>query len=68
MIENPPCPCCKTNKHVELNGRDAYFCGKCSSLFDFEPNEGGDYFSDPSKRMERAEERAQRRPRRTFHR
>ena len=54
---NPPCPVCNTAKHVVPHDGDAFYCGKCHGCFDAEPDEGGDYFSDPSKRLERVEER-----------
>lgn len=52
----PPCPRCNTNKKVRANG-GRYWCDRCNGLFDDDPDEGGSYFSDPSKRLERQEER-----------
>lgn len=54
---NPPCPVCRTARHVVSHDGDGFFCGKCRGMFDADPDEGGDYFSDPSKRLERSEER-----------
>lgn len=68
-MARPPCPVCKNNDHVEPNGLDGYVCCKCKGLFDNEPDEGGDYFTDPAKRLERSENRKPpRRQRRSFHR
>jgi tRNA(Ile2) C34 agmatinyltransferase TiaS len=53
----PPCPVCKTNKRVEANGRNEYVCLKCGGHFDNDPDEGGTHYSDPSKRMEKQEQR-----------
>jgi ribosomal protein L37AE/L43A len=45
------CPGC--GKRFPKRGPDAiYFCGKCRCQFDDDPDEGGDYSSDPSKRIE----------------
>lgn len=52
------CPRCKRKQ--PLRTPDAlYKCDGCGGLFDNEPNEGSDYFSDPSRRMEKQEERRQ---------
>jgi hypothetical protein len=29
-----------------------YWCGKCKGYFDDDPNEGGDYANNPTKRAE----------------
>lgn len=62
----PPCPVCKTNKQVKVIGvsGDMFRCGRCNGIFDSEPNEGSDVFADPSRRMEKQEERQQQRKRR----
>lgn len=61
----PACSVCRTAKHVVAQGsvEITYVCTRCGGLFDDTPNEGGDVFSDPSKRMERAEARRERRRR-----
>ena len=58
-MAKPPCPVWGTNKQVNSHGRDEFFCGKCGGLFDSNPDEGGSYYSDPSKRLEKQEERLQ---------
>lgn len=37
------------------------WCTHCKALFDEDENEGGDYFTDPTRRLELAEEREARR-------
>jgi hypothetical protein len=56
MNTKPPCPLCKTNKHVANHGRDEFFCSKCRGLFDSKPDEGGAFYTDPVKNAERREE------------
>lgn len=55
----PPCPRCRSNRQVTPVGTvgDMFRCGKCGGHFDSEPDEGGSYFTDPSKRLEIADER-----------
>lgn len=54
----PPCPVCRTNRHINAHGRDEFFCGKCKGLFDSAPDEGGSYSDrDPAWRITRSEER-----------
>jgi hypothetical protein len=57
----PPCPVCKTSLHVNKIGLtgETFHCGRCGGLFDPSPDEGGDFFSDPSKRLELQDEREQ---------
>lgn len=56
----PKCPACgHKGKPVGVSG-DMFFCEYCGALYDTEPEEGGDYLADPSKRMERREEDASR--------
>lgn len=50
------CPWCGRRKSVVAEG-ETFYCTACSRRFDSDPNEGGDYFSDPSKRLERSEEK-----------
>jgi len=56
------CPFCRSKKVAE-HGHRTYVCARCNAWFDDDPDEGGDYFSDPTKRMtvrERQEQRAKR--------
>lgn len=53
----PPCPRCKSNKQVNRHGREEFFCGKCSGIFDGDPDEGGTHSNKPSGRLEREERR-----------
>ena len=57
----PPCPLCRTAVDVVTIGTLEFRCNRCRGLFDNQPNEGGDYFADPSKRLERQEEHRGRR-------
>jgi rubredoxin len=56
---NPPCPVCGTNKKVVVIGTvgDQFKCQRCGGMFDNEPEEGADYFTDPTRRAELADER-----------
>ena len=49
-----PCPRCRSSKQVQPIGvsGDMFRCGRCGGLFDSEPDEGGSFFDDPSKRLE----------------
>jgi hypothetical protein len=60
----PDCPRCKTNRHAVPNGDRQWFCHGCKGLFDDEPDEGGTYYSDPSKRLEKQEDFQQRQEKR----
>lgn len=56
----PPCPRCGTNRQVTNHGREEFFCGKCSGIFDANPDEGGTHSDfSPSARLERQERRQQ---------
>jgi len=60
----PKCPRCNSTSQVHRLGvaGDQFVCRRNGcGLFDNDPDEGGDYFSDPSARIELAEQRAQRR-------
>lgn len=67
MPDNPKCinPACGRRKTViRVNyGKDRgeFYCSHCGTQFDDDPDEGGDYSADPSKRLERAEARRDRR-------
>ena len=53
------CPGC--NRTQPMRGPDSvYYCPHCSAQFDDDPDEGGDYYSDPVKSAE-AKERRERR-------
>lgn len=56
---NPRCPRC--NRPGIAQG-DLFKCRHCGGFFDNEPDEGGDYADgNPARRMEREEERRERR-------
>lgn len=48
------CPRCGT-LHPLNQQASVYRCQKCGGMFDDDPNEGGDYHDDPSRRVEREE-------------
>ena len=48
----PRCIQCGSRKAVEKLV-DTYHCTRCGAWFDDDPDEGGDFWADPSKRMER---------------
>jgi hypothetical protein len=56
----PPCPQCHTANHARPHGNNLFYCGKCGGIYDADPDEGGDYFRDPAKRMEVEERRRDR--------
>ena len=62
MSRPPRCPLCGRRKSVERVG-ELFKCPCSDAFFDSAPNEGGDHFDDPTKRIERLERRRQRRPR-----
>jgi hypothetical protein len=43
-MKPPPCPVCRTAKHVVPQGvvGDMFLCHKCGGAFDSFPDEGGD--------------------------
>lgn len=53
--KNIRCPWCGRRKSVHDEG-ETFYCTACSRRFDSDPNEGGDYYADPSKRLEQSEE------------
>lgn len=61
----PPCPMCGNNRHAIQHGRDEFFCSK-HGLYDGNPDEGGSYMNDPSKRMERVERQNERSQQRRY--
>lgn len=50
------CPFCGRWKSVRPQA-DTFFCTRCFKHFDNDPDEGGDYATDPTKRIERTENR-----------
>ena len=56
------CPWCGRIKAVKAIA-DVFYCTHCRKHFDDEPDEGGDYYSDPSKWIEQHEKPIQRRRR-----
>ena len=59
----PKCPACGHRGKPQGVSGDLFFCEYCGMHYDSEPDEGGDYHADPSRRMERREEQAKRRRR-----
>lgn len=58
----PPCPLCKSKKVIKSGDRN-FFCTRCKATFDDASDEGGDYFTDPTRRAELVDEAEQRRKR-----
>ena len=56
----PRCPMCGSKRASVVEG-GLYRCAKCDGLFDDDPDEGGDYSFDPTRRMQCQEAREQRR-------
>jgi hypothetical protein len=54
----PDCPSCGDNRSVYEEGDRDYFCRTCNQAFG--EDDGGDYFTDPTRRIELADERAKR--------
>jgi ribosomal protein L37AE/L43A len=50
------CPGCG-GKQPARSSDAIYWCEKCLSQFDAEGDDGGDFFSDPTKRIELEDER-----------
>ena len=53
------CPFCGSKK-VADHGDHVFHCAACDKYFDDMPEEGGTYFADPTRRLEREEEKAER--------
>lgn len=58
------CPGCGGVQEKRIAGSSLYWCGKCQCQFDDDPDEGGDYGDDPSRRLIKQEEAAERRKQR----
>lgn len=60
----PKCPLCSSSSQVARVGvaGDQFICRRAGcGLFDDDPDEGGDYFENPSRRIELQETRRERR-------
>lgn len=57
-IANPKCLVCGRRKTVQRVGSEGstYKCLGCGAMFDPDPDEGGTYYTDPTKRLEREDE------------
>lgn len=56
MAQHVACPKC--GRRQDFNGAHAiYWCPSCRMQFDDDPDEGGSFYADPAKRLEKAEER-----------
>lgn len=51
------CPRCGVKQKRKDDPDAVYYCSRCRGMFDNDPDEGGDYHADPSRRMERSESR-----------
>lgn len=54
----PRCVRCHDNRSVYEDGDRQYYCRLCKIVFDDEPDEAGDYYTDPTRRIQREEQRA----------
>ena len=50
----PKCGCAVKPPKVDVG---LYRCGRCGGVFDDTPDEGGDFFEDPTRRAEIEDER-----------
>jgi ribosomal protein L37AE/L43A len=55
------CPFCKSKRVTDLKD-GTYLCANCDANFDNDPDEGGTHGNDPTRRAERDDERAGRKP------
>ncbi len=60
MTTMPKCIRCRDNRAVRHDGDRNYFCTVCKIAFDDDLDEPGDYYTDPTRRIHRKEERARR--------
>lgn len=53
----PTCPQCGHRHRNEVSQPEErlWYCHRCRMMFDDTPDEGGDFFTDPTKRIERIE-------------
>ncbi len=59
LVACPGCGRTQPKTHAGL-----YWCAACRCQFDDDPDEGGSHWNDPAKRLEKTEERENRRRRR----
>ncbi len=64
QVRQVACPKCN-RKQPYRSADSIYFCDECRMQFDDSPDEGGTYFSDPSRRMELEDERRAQKQQRT---
>lgn len=55
----PACPTCRKRWHI-LPDWENWRCTNCQVVFDDQPDEGGDYATNPARRLERQEEHQER--------
>jgi transcription initiation factor TFIIIB Brf1 subunit/transcription initiation factor TFIIB len=55
MSECPNCPRCGNTWCVHEDGDRNWWCTRCKIAFDDTPEEGGDWSTDPTRRIERQE-------------
>lgn len=60
---NVRCPGCGRPQAHRGNGA-IYYCPHCKGQFDDDPDEGGSYYNDPSKRLDKQEQFKARRAKR----
>ena len=63
MAETVRCPKCGRKQPLSKTPHDTYYCEWCRMMFDDEPDEEGDYCTDPTRRLMREEGRRERRRR-----
>lgn len=54
-MSQPQCPLCRS-KHVVKNADGDFICTNCKAMFDPRPEEGGTYYTDPTRRLELEDE------------
>ena len=54
-MTKPNCPLCRTDANVRKLSGGLLYCVRCNNQFDSNPDEGGDFMDDPTKRLERIE-------------
>lgn len=58
-MKSKQCPKCRKRQTTDY--RDGgYYCHNCRMEFDDDSDEGGTYYNDPTRRIEREEERGRR--------
>ena len=62
----PKCPRCNSSRRVYADFERDFWCTSCHMGFDDNPDEGGDYSTDPTRRIEREEAQAVRTSKRRF--